>query len=127
LRFDQLVQPVLDRYCVECHRPDAADQKATAFDLTPAKAYDSLISYSSEDLKNLAFEKPRSEIGDCPARKSKLLALLTEGGGHEGVQLDPLSLVTWMDTYAQRQGSFSDEQEQKLRDFRREMAALLAE
>ena len=130
LRFDELVQPVLDRYCVECHRPGSNDAKAAAFDLTVTKAYDCLISYGGEDLKNLAFEKPRSEVGDCPARKSKLLALLTGGEGHEGVKLDPESrqrLVTWMDTYAQRQGSFSSEQEEKLRQFRREMAALLAE
>ena len=25
LRFDQLVQPVLDRHCVACHRPDSKD------------------------------------------------------------------------------------------------------
>ncbi|NLY02474.1 MAG: hypothetical protein GXY83_40860 [Rhodopirellula sp.] len=130
LRFDELVQPVLDRYCVECHRQGAENAKAIAFDLTAAKAYDSLIGYAGEDLKTLAFEKPRSEIGDCPARKSKLLALLSDGEGHEGVRLDAESrerLVTWMDTYAQRLGSFSAEQEQQLRDFRREMAALLAE
>ncbi len=130
LRFDELVQPVLDRYCVECHRPQSRDEKAMAFDLTPAKAYDNLIQYGGEDLKTLAFEKPRSEIGDLPARKSKLLALLTAGEGHAGVELDADSrdrLVTWMDTYAQRLGSFSDRQEQELRRFRREMASLLAE
>ena len=129
LRYDELVQPVLDRYCVACHGPASDDAKAAQFDLTPARSYQALISYSDEDLKKLAFEKPQSIVGDCPARKSKLMALLTEGDGHEGVRLDADSfdrLVTWMDTYANVQGSFSPEQEQQLRQLRQDWAHLLA-
>ena len=128
LRYDQLVQPVLDRHCVGCHSPEGA-AKAPSSDLTAANSYHNLISYANEDLKNLAFEKDRSMAGDCPARKSKLLALLTEGEGHEGVRLDPDSfnrLVTWMDTYAHVQGFFSKEQEEKLRQLRQDWADLLA-
>ena len=128
LRYDRLVQPVLDNLCVRCHKPDADDPQAAGFDLTAAKSYQTLISYGDKDLHNLAFEKDRSLVGDCPARKSKLLALLTEGEGHEGIRLDPDShhrLVTWMDTYAQRLGHFSDEQEEELRQLRQKTAAIL--
>ncbi len=128
LRYDRLVQPVLERLCVRCHRPDGDDPQAARFDLTAANSYQSLISYGDKDLHSLAFEKDRSLVGDCPARKSKLLALLTEGKGHEGVRLDADSyrrLVTWMDTYAQRLGHFSREQEEELRRLRRRLAAML--
>ncbi len=128
LKYAELVQPVLDRLCVRCHSPEGT-AKAPAFDLTPANSYRNLISYAEEDIKKLAFEKDRSIVGDCPARKSKLMAFLTEGEGHEGVELDAEShdrLVTWMDTYAHVQGFFSEEQEQKLRQLRREWASMLA-
>jgi len=128
LRYDELVQPVLDKLCVSCHGPSGKDAKAVAFDLTPAKSYGNLLAYGGNDLRNLAFEKDKSFVGDCPARKSKLLALLTEANGHEGVRLDDDSrrrLIVWMDTYAQRQGSFSTEQEEQLRKFREKTAALL--
>jgi len=130
LRFDKLVQPMLDKLCVECHRPDSDNDKAAAFDLTAESAYENLISYGDRDLEKLAFEKDRSEIGQCPARHSKLLALLTKQPGHQGVRLDSDSfnrLVTWMDTYAQRQGSFSPEQEQQLHQLKEKMASLLAQ
>ena len=130
LRYDQLVQPVLEKHCTGCHRPDGDDRKAAAFDLTAARSYDSLLSYGGDDLKKLAFEKDSSTVGQCPARMSKLLALLTTGEGHEKVRLDPDSLrrlATWMDTYAHRQGSFSPQQEEELRQLRQKMAEILAE
>jgi hypothetical protein len=55
-----------------------------------------------------------------------LLALLRKG--HYGVKLDDdgfTRLVTWMDTYAQRLGSFSAEQERELQKFRQQVAAML--
>jgi hypothetical protein len=127
LKYGDLVQPVLDKHCVRCHSPGGTAE-APDPDLTAANSYHNLISFGGEDLKNLAFEKPASIVGDCPARKSKLLALLTEGEGHEGVELDRDALerlVTWMDTYAQLQGYFSDEQEETLRQLRREWAGML--
>ena len=48
---------------------------------------------------------------------SKLLTMLTDKKGHHNVKLtaDDLDrLITWMDTYAHRLGSFSDEQEKQL-------------
>jgi hypothetical protein len=128
LRYDTLVQPVLDAKCVRCHRPGSDDAEAAKFDLSPNVSYDKLIAYAGNDLKNLAFEKHRSEVGDCPARKSKLLALLRDGDGHHGVRLtddDWDRLVTWMDTYAHRLGSFSEEQERELSRLRDEWSDLL--
>ena len=130
LRFDRLVQPVLDKSCVSCHSPAGDNAKAIAFDLTPAKAYQNLLSFADKDLEKLAFEKDISNVGQCPAANSKLLAVLTDREGHEGVKLGPDGLnrlVTWMDTYAQRLGSFSDAQEEQLHQFRRKMTPLLAE
>ena len=44
LRFDTLVQPVLDKHCVSCHDPAAPGNPVTAkFDLSASKAWQSLI------------------------------------------------------------------------------------
>ena len=128
LRYDALVQPVLDRQCVGCHCPDSENETTAAPDLTAAKSYDSLMSYADNDLAGLAFEKDLSLAGGCVAANSKLLALLTEGDGHEGVRLDAAELdrlVTWMDLYAPRQGSFCESQEDELRRFRHRVSDLL--
>ncbi|MBI5818260.1 MAG: discoidin domain-containing protein [Verrucomicrobia bacterium] len=128
LRFDQLVQPVLDKLCVSCHRPGSSDIAAARLDLTAPKSYDSLHQFGGKDLRQLAFEKDRSIVGETPARKSKLLALLRGDKGHAGVRLDADSfnrLATWMDLYAQRQGHFSDQQEEQLRQLRKKLAAML--
>ena len=128
LRFDQLVQPVLEKSCVSCHKPGSGNEKGARFDLTAAKAYASLLAYGGNDLKNLAFEKDRSVVGECPARKSRLLALLKDPKGHEGVRLDAEAisrLVVWMDLYAQQQGHFSADQERQLLALRRQLAPML--
>ncbi len=36
-------------------------------------------------------------------------------------------LTTWMDTYAQRQGSFSRQQEKELKNLRRQLAGMLTD
>jgi len=130
LDYAELVQPALEKHCVSCHRPDGKDPKAARFDLTAAKSYNSLMSYADKDIEKLAFEKDRSIPGQCVAANSKLMALLTGPDGHEGVRLDPDSharLVTWLDTYAQRQGHFSPEQAEQLRTFREESAGMLTQ
>lgn len=129
LRYDELVQPVLDKHCTGCHSAQGKDPKAAEFDLTADRSYDALLTFADEDLKKLAFEQDRSLVANCPAHKSKLLALLRGGQGHYGVQLDGDALerlVTWMDTYAHRQGHFSADQEDQLRQLRRQWAHLLA-
>ena len=108
LRYDQLVQPVLDKSCISCHRPGSGNAQAAHLDLTSPKSYDSLLSFGGKNLQQLAFERDRSIVGDCPARKSKLLALLRSDKGHQGVRLDADSLnrlITWMDLYAQCAGA----------------------
>jgi hypothetical protein len=128
LRFDRLVQPVLDRRCIECHNPDAGDVKAARLDLTARNAYRNLISFAGKDLEKLAFEKDRSEVGRGPARDSRLLALLSQDPTHRQIVLDRDSLerlATWMDTYAHRQGHFSPEQETELLAFKERYRHLL--
>jgi hypothetical protein len=128
LRFDRLVQPVLDRHCVGCHKPGSDNAKAAKLDLTAAKAYQSLLCFGDKDLEKLAFERARSVPGECTARKSKLYALLAQAQGHEGVRLDAESierLATWMDTYAHKQGSFSEEQERELEAARTAWAGMI--
>ncbi len=121
LRYDRLVQPVLDRHCVSCHSPGGEQPPAVRFDLTSGKSYANLMSYADGDLNKRAFERDASLVGDCVAQNSKLLELLTRGDGHQGVKLDAESfdrLVTWMDLYAPTRGSFSDQQEELLRQMK---------
>jgi hypothetical protein len=132
LRFDRLVQPVLDKYCVSCHRPDATDKAAAKFDLTPAKAYQSLVNYggkeSVHDRVLERYREGRSIALECDAAKTPLTPLLLEGKGHYDVKLDADAierLFTWMDTYGQHLGSFSAEQESRLLVLRKEWSDLL--
>ena len=130
LRFDKLVQPVLNRSCTDCHNPGAADVKAARFDLTAQNAYRNLLAFGEKDLERLAFEKDKSEVGHGVARQSKLLALLQDDDAHKAVRLDEGDLdrlVTWMDTYAHEQGHFSLEQEQQLLALRDRYRHLLEE
>jgi hypothetical protein len=62
------------------------------------------------------------------ASTSALLGLLSAPEGHYQVKLDPSArerFTIWMDTYAQRFGSFSAEQERRLEELRRACADLL--
>jgi hypothetical protein len=130
LRFDQLVQPVLDRYCVECHQPDGKKAEAAKPDLTPHKAYHSLISFGDEDLKKKAFERDRSFPNEAVAANSALWKLLTAPDRHQDTALDADSLerlATWLDTYAQRQGHFSEQQERELATLRQALQPILSQ
>ncbi len=121
LRFDRLVGPVLERFCVKCHSAGEGRKAAAGLDLTLGKAYDALIAFAGGDIRRLAFEKDFSEVGDMPARKSKLLRVLVKPGGHQGVVLPRWALrrlIVWLDVYAHRRGSFSAEQERRLESLR---------
>jgi hypothetical protein len=132
LRFDKLVQPVLDRHCVQCHSREGQDAKARQFDLSASQAYESLVHYGQPSLHDhvlTRYREGRSVEGACPASQSVLLARITDPNGHHDVKLDDDSLkrlVVWMDTYAQRLGSFSTDQEQQLLALRRDHSDLLA-
>jgi hypothetical protein len=133
LRFDRLVQPVLDRQCVSCHHPQAADTVAAKIDLTPEKSYATLIGYGKPSVHEqvmAAYRRGFSVPGDGIGQRSALLALLDAPEKHYAVQLDEEArerLLTWLDTYAQRLGHFSDEQERELLELRRASASLLTE
>jgi hypothetical protein len=129
LNFARLVKPVLDAHCVRCHRAGGEELKAARVDLSMDRAFDALLTFGGEDLKKLAFERDRSLPNQGTAAHSRLWKLLTSGEGHSGVKLsrverDRLSL--WMDTYAQRQGHFSEQQARELEEFRARNARLLA-
>ena len=133
MRFDQLVQPLLNAQCVSCHNPKSEDVQGAKFDLTPEHAYKSLTFSGRPSLNDLVLSAYRDGVsteGHNPALQSPMLRLLTDPAGHHGVQLDGPSverLVTWMDTYAQRVGTFSREQEEDLQRLRRVWANLLIE
>ena len=131
LRYDALVQPVLDAQCVRCHRPDSTDAEKSALDLTAAASYINLVAYGSPSLRDhvgARYSAGRSVVGEGAAATSALLKLLQSG--HRNVTLtaeDHDRFITWMDTYAQVRGSYSDDQEQRLRDLRADLGWMLDE
>ena len=133
LDYATLVQPVLDERCVACHRPGSREARASALDLTPEKSWESLTRFGKPSLSDVVwagYRRGYSEEREGPALGSALLRLLDATGGHEGVRLSEAErerLVVWMDTYAQRRGTFDAEQERELEAWRRGCAALLAE
>ena len=133
LRYDRLIQPVLDRQCVSCHAPGTKDAKAARFDLTTAKSYESLVGYGKPSLAEQiqhGYRQGFSKPGEGVAATSALLALLSNPEGHYQIKLDARALerfTLWMDTYAQRLGSFSADQERRLEALRRACANLLIE
>jgi len=128
LEFQAMVGPVLEKHCTSCHKPGG---EANEFDLTPAKAYNALVGYGRPSLRDhvvARYNQGRSAAGACAAKMNPLVALLKKG--HYDVRLgtdDWHRLYTWMDTYGQRQGSFSPDQEDRLRQLRQSMAPMLAE
>jgi hypothetical protein len=128
LRFDALVQPVLEARCVSCHQPA---KEAAKWDLTAPKAYETLVGYGKPSLRdNIKARHGQgwSVVNGGPAATSALLELLGAPDGHRGVKLtadERERLVVWMDTYAQRLGSFSGEQEAELTRLRAQWASLL--
>ncbi len=130
LRFDKLVQPVLDANCVKCHSPAGKPEAAKKIVLAAPGAYDALVKLGSLQIAGLVtrdYSGGYSRPGFGVARSSPFLAMLRKG--HNDVKLDAPSLdrlVTWLDTYAQRQGHFSPEQERDLEEMRKKAADLLA-
>ncbi|MBI5802017.1 MAG: discoidin domain-containing protein [Verrucomicrobia bacterium] len=133
MRFDKLIQPVLDAQCVRCHHPKSEDVEAAKFDLTPMHSYDFLAGHGKPSLRDLvlaAYREGVSTEGKNPAQRSALLAMLSATDGHHGVKLSRTDIdrfTTWLDTYGQRAGTFSPEQELELERLRRAWAELLME
>ena len=127
LRFDQLVQPVLDAKCVSCHANGADARADAAADLDSGRAWQTLLGYADNDLAHLVFERDASVPRDNPARQSRLLQYLRTDEVHREIELtkaDHQRLFVWMDTYGQVQGAFSAEQEQQLAELRKQYRGL---
>jgi hypothetical protein len=117
-----LVQPVLDKHCVQCHQgPDAEG----GIDLTGTPVGEFTASYLAlaplvpfsewrgAPQTNLEPVTPPDQFG---ARASSLIELLTKG--HEDVSLTEDEwerLITWMDTNALFYGTFDPEDQQRQR------------
>ena len=110
-----LVQPVLDRHCVECHCEGASDKNGGII-LTGepeghySKSYNALISrvsYTAWSMPHGNYE-PMTEPNRFGARASTLVALLEQG--HYDVQLsvgDWERVNTWIDANALFYGTFN--------------------
>ena len=128
LDYQTLVQPLVERQCVECHKPGS---EGASFDLTAENSYQSLTGYGSPSLKTHVVthhRMGRSAAWAGAAATSPLVKLLRQD--HYGVNLsagDWNRLLTWIDTYGYRIGSFSPAQEEQLRQLRRRAAPLLVE
>jgi len=133
LRYDKLVQPVLDRRCVECHGPGGADSDAEKFDLTASKSYETLLQYGKPSLAEritTEYKRGYSAIGVYAAQTNLLLDEVADAKDHYGVELNAEErerLIIWLDTYAQRSGSFSARQEKDLLDLRKQHAEMFRE
>ncbi len=131
-RFDRLVQPVLDVKCVRCHCPESEYKRGIEFDLKPEHAWETLCNYGKPSLaENVrgAYALGHSVEGTGAAITSPLLALLTAPGGHYNAVLTPEEIerfTVWLDTYGQRLGAFSDDQEHRLEELKTQSAELLA-
>ena len=132
-RFDKLVQPVLDQHCISCHGPEGATRRERRFDLTAEHAYETLTEYgrpSPASLIRKQYKDGQSMPGDCIARHNEVVKLLAANEGHHGVTLAPRemdALITWLDTYAQRLGSFDAAQETALEELKERQRSLLTE
>jgi hypothetical protein len=126
LNYQQLVQPVLDQHCVSCH---SVEGEASDCDLTAESSYDTLVSFGKPSLAEhvmARYLEGSSQPGACSSRVNSLWQLLDQG--HYGVKLeneDRERIITWMDTYGQRLGSFDPAQEQQLLQLRRKLTDML--
>jgi len=129
-RFDRLVGRVLEDKCVRCHQPGFEDPRAARLNLTGARAYETLVSYGKPSLREQVrrrYFEGRSMPNDGTARGSVLLGYLERDALHAPLLSanDRERLVTWLDVYGQRVGSFSDQQEQQLAELKARLSALL--
>ena len=100
--YPRLVQPVLDRHCVSCHRDNA--EKATRLDSEVIvkgrqKWYASYFSLAPKYGFWSYGQRHRTTPGQFGARAAKLYSLLKEG--HYDVKLPPEdlhSLTVWLDS-----------------------------
>lgn len=136
LSYPRLVQPVLDRLCVDCHGetdPQGPEGEALVLTGAPAgqytRSYLALaprVPYSAWGSSLEENSEPAALPGRFGARASKLMQMLLEG--HQDVTLEEEDidrLVTWMDANALFYGTFDpDDQARQRRGERIEGPAL---
>ncbi|OGV60894.1 MAG: hypothetical protein A2498_08105 [Lentisphaerae bacterium RIFOXYC12_FULL_60_16] len=113
LQFARTVQPVLDRYCIQCH---GLNEDPTSFNLlgTPTRffsaAYESLVTRPGlVALAQRKQESNTSEPRDYGAHAGQLVAFLM-GPHREYVSMDAGSLeriITWLDLNAPYYGDYA--------------------
>ncbi len=113
LSYPILVQPLLDKHCVSCHR-GAEAEGGIVLTGDPAGNFSAsynalapLVSYSEWKSTPQANSEPLTLPDRFGARASRLMTLIDEG--HEGVKLsaDEIErLATWMDANALFYGTF---------------------
>ena len=116
--------------CVSCLSPGSNYKQAAQLDLMAMNSCQSMVSFTEKDQEKLAFERDVYIFGQSPAIQSNLFNLLRHPDGHQGIHLDEDAfqrLATWIDVYAQKLGSFSNEQERQLSRLRQNIRTLLAE
>ena len=119
--YARLVQPVLDRHCVDCHRKEKAlDLSSTptkrgftaSYDNLAAK-YGSFYDVSNGSIKSRARGGSRSMPGKFGARAAKLTGYLT--GQHHGVKLSAAEirrLTLWLDCNSEFLGAYENAEAQ---------------
>ena len=130
LSYPRLVQPVLDKHCVECHAKEAGKPKvmdlaagdwqkdkyhwyASYYNLYPFAFHFGAKFNPGYD----RFTSPRTVPGEFGARASKLLALLD--GGHYDVKLSAEELhriALWLDSNSDFFGAYEDTAAQARRE-----------
>jgi hypothetical protein len=111
--YPLLVQPVLNRHCVQCHSSERPKEESGGVILTGepesqfSKSYNALVGQVPYRDSN---GPPRTRPDQYGARGSRLTTLLLDG--HHDVELpaqDWERLITWMDTNALFYGTFNHE------------------
>lgn len=131
LDFQALVQPVLEKHCVRCHRP-GAEGKGAKTNLARGRAYQTLMGFgggrSLRTHVQARYNARRSVAGACGAMSNPLNPLLSKE--HYDVRLtreDRRRLIVWMDTYGQVSGSHGVQQQRQLKELRAQLAGLLTQ
>ena len=117
--YPRLVQPVLDRNCVECHLKSqdkkAPDLRAGDWRKNPSYWYTSYINLQSYAFffDNAVFTIPRTIPGHFGARASKLYQMLAKGHHDLKLSKEDLHRITlWLECNSDFFGAYKHTQEQ---------------
>ena len=124
--FPRLIQPILDKHCVSCHRRDVLAEKQSKISLTGSGAFDDRARKTwSDAYKALAdpaicsWVSPQSGPPMLPpyhtgAAKSRLIEMLA--AGHEDVELsreEMDKLACWIDLAVPFSGDYTEGMDEK--------------